>query len=143
MMDITLTTPAFLFPAATFLLIAYTNRFLTLGARIRILHEKYITQPDDVVLNQIISLRRRVVLIKNMQGFGVLGLFCCVLCMCTLFVGMKAIANVLFGGSLLFFLASLSLSLLEIHYSVEALNIELLDIENAIENKKNKNLRNI
>lgn len=136
MMDITLTTPAFLFPAATFLLIAYTNRFLTLGARIRVLHEKYLTTPNDVVLKQIISLRRRVILIKNMQGFGVLGLFLCVLCICMLFLGMKAIANILFGSSLLFFLLSLALSLLEIHYSVEALNIELLDIENALDDKK-------
>lgn len=136
MMDITLTTPAFLFPAATFLLIAYTNRFLTLGARIRLLHEKYLTTPEDVVLRQIISLRRRVVLIKNMQGFGVLGLFFCVLCICTLFVGLKGVANILFAISLLFFLLSLALSLLEIHYSVEALNIELLDIEHALKNKK-------
>lgn len=136
MQEITLTTPAFLFPAATFLLIAYTNRFLALGARIRLLHDKYLTAPDDVVLNQIISLKRRVVLIKNMQGFGVMGLFLCMLCMCSVFFGFTGISQIIFAGSVFCFLVSLSMSMLEIHYSMEALNIELLDIENALEKKK-------
>ena len=38
-MEITLTTPALLFPAVAFLLVAYTSRFLAIGARIRNLHE--------------------------------------------------------------------------------------------------------
>jgi len=70
-MDITLTTPALVFPAVTFLLIAYTNRFLALGARIRNLHDRYRVNPDDVLLAQIEIMRRRVLLIRNMQACGV------------------------------------------------------------------------
>lgn len=56
-MTITLTTPAFLFPAVTFLLIAYTNHFLALGNRIRLLHEKYLEFENVDLLDQIISLK--------------------------------------------------------------------------------------
>lgn len=128
-MDISLTTPALLFPAVTFLLVAYTNRFLAIGSRIRNLHEKYLTTSDKVVLSQILSLRKRVVLIRNMQACGVAGLFLCVLCMFVMFAGLNMLGNILFGLSLLFILASLAISLREIQLSVDALNLELSDIE--------------
>lgn len=128
-MDISLTTPALLFPAVTFLLVAYTNRFLAIGSRIRNLHDKYLSTPDEVVLGQILSLRKRVVLIKNMQSFGVAGLFLCVLCMFVIFAGLNLLGNIIFGLSLLFILASLAISLREIQLSVDALNLELSDIE--------------
>lgn len=128
-MDISLTTPALLFPAVTFLLVAYTNRFLAIGSRIRNLHDKYLTTPDEVVLSQILSLRKRVVLIKNMQACGVAGLFLCVLCMFVIFAGLNMVGNIIFGLSLLFILASLAISLREIQLSVDALNLELSDIE--------------
>ncbi len=128
-MDISLTTPALLFPAVTFLLVAYTNRFLAIGSRIRNLHDKYLTTPNEVVLSQILSLRKRVVLIKNMQACGVAGLFLCVLCMFVIFAGLNVLGNIIFGISLLFILASLAISLREIQLSVDALNLELSDIE--------------
>ncbi len=128
-MEISLTTPALLFPAVTFLLVAYTNRFLAIGARIRNLHERYLSTPDDILLRQIISLRKRVVLIRNMQAFGVGGLFLCVFCMFVLFAGLQTLGNIIFGISLGFLLASLGISLREIQLSVDALNLELSDME--------------
>ena len=41
-MDLTLTTPSLLFPAISLLLLAYTNRFLTLANLIRELHRKSV-----------------------------------------------------------------------------------------------------
>jgi hypothetical protein len=73
-MDITLTTPALLFPAVTLLMLAYTNRFTTLATIIRNLHGKYQTERDDNLLAQIENLRYRVDLIRNMQITGVLSL---------------------------------------------------------------------
>ena len=128
-MDISLTTPALLFPAVTFLLVAYTNRFLALGSRIRQLHDRYRNNPNDVLLFQIESLRRRVVLIRNMQLFGVGGLFLCVFCMFLLFAGRMLAGKVVFAASLLMLLISLGISLREILLSVEALNMELSDME--------------
>ena len=40
-MDITLSTPALLFPAITLLLLAYTNRFLAIATLIRNLHKNF------------------------------------------------------------------------------------------------------
>ena len=128
-MDISLTTPALLFPAVTFLLVAYTNRFLALGSRIRQLHDRYRNNPNDVLLFQIESLRRRVVLIRNMQLFGVGGLFLCVFCMFLLFAGRMLAGKIVFAASLLMLLISLGISLREILLSVEALNMELSDME--------------
>ena len=58
-MEINLTTPALLFPAISLLLLAYTNRFLTLAALIRDLHAKYRANPEDVLHGQIANLWSR------------------------------------------------------------------------------------
>jgi hypothetical protein len=128
-MDITLTTPALLFPTISLLLVAYTNRFIALGKRIRALHYEYRENPDEVLVDQIVSLRRRVYLIRNMQAFGVISLFSCVLCMFALFAGMLVVGKLIFGLSLIFMMISLGMSLREIAISVHALNIELSDME--------------
>ena len=65
-MEITLTTPALLFPAISLLLLAYTNRFLTLANLIRELHAKYKAHQEDILLAQIKNLRYRVILIRDM-----------------------------------------------------------------------------
>lgn len=135
-MEITLTTPALLFPAVTFLLVAYTNRFLAISSRIRNLYERYQANPADVLHEQILSLRHRLVLIKYMQGLGVAGLFLCVFCMFLLFAGLSLVGNIIFGVSLLFILASLAISLKEIQLSVDALNLELSDMEQKKKTKK-------
>ncbi|MBU0944802.1 MAG: DUF2721 domain-containing protein [Proteobacteria bacterium] len=128
-MEITITTPALLFPAVTFLLVAYTNRFLAIGSRIRNLHDRYHDQPDEVVLAQIASLRHRAVLIRNMQACGVAGLFLCVFCILVLFAGWNLLGQLTFAASLFLLLASLSISLQEIFLSMEALNLELGHME--------------
>ncbi len=128
-MNITLTTPALLFPAISLLLVAYTNRFNTIGARIRTLHSVYKESPDDVLSDQIESLRKRVYIIRNMQAFGVASLFCCMLCLFVLFAGYVLLGNIIFGVSLIFMMISLSLSFREILLSVHALDIELQDME--------------
>jgi hypothetical protein len=128
-MEITLTTPALLFPAISLLLVAYTNRFLALGSRIRNLHAQYKSTPDIILSSQIIILRKRVVLIRNMQFLGVASLFLCVLCMFLLFGGELLIGKIIFGASLVFMLGSLGISLQEILISMQALNLELSDME--------------
>ena len=127
-MEITLTTPALLFPAISLLLVAYTNRFNTLGGRIRTLHAQYKDNPDDILVGQIESLRKRVILIRNMQAFGVASLFSCVLCLFVLFAGKLLAGKIIFGISLILMMISLGLSFREILISVQALNLELGDM---------------
>lgn len=130
-MDIGLTTPALLFPAISLLLLAYTNRFLTLANLIRELHKSYKTNPEDIILAQISNLRYRVVLIRNMQAYGIASFFLCVLCMFVLFAGQILIGKIIFGVSLICLLVSLGISFREIQVSVDALNYRLSDLEEA------------
>jgi len=124
-MDITLTTPALLFSTISLILLAYTNRFLALGSRIRTLYDRYQDSQGPSLLAQIESMRLRVNLIRLMQLYGVVSLFLCVLCMFCLFAGLVLLGKFLFGLSLLALLVSLGLSTREIHISTRALNIQL------------------
>ncbi len=128
-MDINLTTPALLFPAISLLLLAYTNRFLALATLIRTLHTKYKEDPHDVILGQIKNLRKRVILIRNMQAFGVLSLLLCVVCMFLLFANEQIAGRYTFGVSLILLIISLALSVYEIQISVKALKLQLSDME--------------
>jgi hypothetical protein len=128
-MDINLTTPALLFPAISLLLLAFTNRFLTLATLIRTLHAKYKEDPHDVILGQIKNLRKRVILIRNMQAFGVLSLLLCVVCMFLLFANEQIAGRYTFGISLILLIISLALSVYEIQISVKALKLQLSDME--------------
>lgn len=128
-MELSLTTPALLFPAVSLLLLAYTNRFLALATLVRSLHARHREQPDPLVLRQIDNLRYRIHLIQTMQATGVSSLLLCVLCMFVLFFGNVVLGKALFAASLLLMLASLALSVREIQVSVKALDLHLLDLE--------------
>lgn len=124
-----ITTPALLFPALSLLLLAYTNRFLTLAGLIRSLHEEYKRDPTRIVKGQIANLQRRIVLIKAMQIFGVLSFLFCVITMGLLFFGLLIPGEIVFALSLAAMLISLALSLAELSISVRALNLQLSDLE--------------
>lgn len=130
-MDINVTTPALLFPAISLLLLAYTNRFLGLSSLVRHLHSQYKTTGDSVMRAQIATIRHRLILIKNMQAIGVLSLFLCVLCMFLLFAGCPQLGKIVFAISLLCLLVSLGISIREIQMSVNALNLQLGDMEDS------------
>ena len=128
--QITINTPALLFPAITLLMLAYTNRFLALSSLIRNLHTKYkqVGEERNIIREQIRNLKRRLLLVKQMQGSGIISFFLCVLCMLFIFLDYQLIAYSIFGLSLLFLLLSLALSLNEIFISTKALEIELKDM---------------
>lgn len=128
-MDFSLTTPALLFPTVSLLMLAYTNRFLTLATIIRNLHDRYHQSQDQTLLPQIDNLRRRVYLIKNMQIFGVLSLLLCVISMFALFAGLAPIGQWAFAIALILMMISLALSLRELQMSSGALDVLLTDLE--------------
>ncbi len=130
-MNITVTTPALLFPAISLLLLAYTNRFLALAALIRQLHQQYKQDCDALLLSQIQNLRQRVRLIRIMQELGVLSLLMCVVAMFLIFAGKVTLGGYGFGVSLLMLMASLGVSVFEIHLSVGALRIQLHDLQDG------------
>lgn len=129
-MELSITTPALLFPAISLLMLAYTNRFLAIANLIRSLHAKYQQSPNEKhIITQIRSLRIRIRLIRSMQAMGVLSFIFCVICMFTIFRGWQDASFVVFGISILFFIISLVTSLVEITLSMRALEVELSDIE--------------
>ncbi len=121
-MELTLTTPALLFPTVSLVLLAYTNRFLAVAG----------DDHDKRIVDQIKSLRIRVHLIRNMQMFSIFALFLSVLCMFSLFYGEVLIAKFIFSGSLISLLISLGMSLREIYLSTHALAIQLKDMDDAV-----------
>ena len=128
-MNISLTTPALLFPAVSLLMLAYTNRFLTLATIIRNLHDRYKENQNENLLGQIANLRRRVYLIRNMQIFGVLSLLLCVVSMFALFAGWETGGQWSFGSALILMIVSMLISLRELTISVGALDLLLMELE--------------
>jgi len=128
-MDISLTTPALLFPALSLLLLAYTNRFLALAALLRELHAQYLISKDSVIEQQLISLQYRIKVIRNTQAFGSASFFAGVLCMFLQFAGLLLAAQWAFGCSLVLMLISLGLSLHEVNMSMDTLSFVLQDLK--------------
>ena len=129
-MELSITTPALLFPAISLLMLAYTNRFLALANLIRTLHDKYRKEPARKdIITQIKNLRTRIHLIRTMQAMGVLSFLFCVVCMYTIFRGWQEAAYIIFAISIVCFVISLIYSLLEITLSMRALEVELSNME--------------
>ncbi len=130
MIEININTPALLFPAITLLMLAYTNRFLSLASLVRQLHSEYLKGENNKnLVLQLKNLRSRLNLIRYMQSLGVLSFLCCVLCMYAIFSNWTQLAYWIFAGSLLFLLVSILISLLEIIQSTKSIEIILEDIE--------------
>jgi len=127
-MILSIETPALLFSATSLILLAYTNRFLTVATIVRGLRKVYKEKENKMILLEIKNLNLRISLIRYMQLFGVLSLFLSVFTMLLLFLEQPIIGIYLFGLSLLSLLISLGLSFWEINISVDALRLHLSDV---------------
>ncbi|HRZ96970.1 MAG TPA: DUF2721 domain-containing protein [Paludibacter sp.] len=131
MQELTLITPTFLFSAISLLLLAYTNRFLSYAQLVRTLKDKYMEDHSALTHAQIMNLRRRLILTKNMQLVGVASLLLCVATMFFIYIGLQSVSVYSFGIALLLLIISLSLSVMEIRISANSLNIYLSDMEKS------------
>ncbi len=130
-MELNLTTPALFFSAISLILLAYTNRFLSLAQLVRSLHAQYKTEPTTRVLGQIKNLRKRLHLIRTMQIAGLTSLLLCVLCMFLIYIRAMIVAEITFGIAMVLLIISLAFSVWEIQISVKALDLHLSDIEDT------------
>ncbi len=130
-MKLEFSTPALLFPAISLLMLAYTNRFLAIASLIRKLHEQYNKNENDnaSLAKQILNLRRRINMIRQMQTFGIICFILCVLTMYFIYLELAEVAHILFAISLIAFMISLVISFIEIQLSTKALEMELSDME--------------
>ncbi|MCU4189467.1 DUF2721 domain-containing protein [Flavobacterium sp. HXWNR29] len=132
-MTLSLETPALLFSATSLILLAYTNRFLTIAQIVRSLKKNYEDNHNKSILLEIKNLNLRLTLIRYMQLFGVMCLFLSVFAMLLLYVDQETIGIYVFGASLLCLLISLGISFWEISISVNALRVHLKDLSEDVE----------
>ncbi len=142
-MELTFATPALLFPAVSLLFLSYTNRFLSYADLVRRLHDQWQAHgtaagspagtgpPRETLGMQIRNLRRRIFLIRNMQALGAISLLFCVVSMIVLFFELMLLAEVLFALALVAMLVSLALLIVEVSISVQALELQLGDLEGS------------
>jgi hypothetical protein len=128
-MELTIQTPALLFPAISLLMLAFTNKFLAIAGLIRNLVSDYEKNAHHLLKNQIASLKRRLQLIRWMQVFAVASMLFCVVTMYFVYAGWQLGAQVLFGIGLVLMMVSLFMSLIEIILSAGALRLILRDLE--------------
>ena len=133
-MELTLSTPAILFSTAALFMLGFTNRFTATAKVIRDLHAMYqeATPNKIVLIEQIRTLQHRVRLIRDMQFLGVMSLFVSILCMLAIYLEWQNVAGWMFGSALFLQAAALAISVYEIALSIEALKIELSDMEHLL-----------
>ncbi|MFN3639474.1 MAG: DUF2721 domain-containing protein [Flavobacterium sp.] len=127
-MNLSIETPALLFSATSLILLAYTNRFLTIAQIVRGLKKSYEEKHNKSILIEIKNLNLRLTLIRHMQLYGVMSLFLSVFAMLILFLEYTVSGIYIFGASLLTLLISLGISFWEISISVKALRVHLQDL---------------
>ena len=132
-MTLSIETPALLFSATSLILLAYTNRFLTIAQIIRNLKKNYEDNHNKSILLEIKNLNLRLTLIRYMQLCGVMCLFLSVFAMLLLYVNQEGFGIYLFGASMLSLLISLGISFWEISISVNALRVHLKDLSEDME----------
>lgn len=131
--DLTLNTPALLFPTISLLLLAYTNRYIAISNRIRSLHSQYQTEKSSIIISQIGILKKRIFLIRNMQLLGIATMFIAAFSMFLIYYKLDEWVHAVFGLSLISMLLSLALCSVEVYLSNKALLIQIKDVEHLID----------
>lgn len=129
MYEITISTPALVFPALSVLMLAYTNRFIAISKRVRALHAEHKNNPQKNLQRQIKSLHKRLMFIRNMQVLAIIGFLINMISIFLILINLANVATILFGISLLAIICSLIISVLEINMSVQAMSFELEEDE--------------
>lgn len=116
---------------------------MAIAKLIRDLHAEYRDGRSKLIVEQLKNLRFRVRLIRNMQLLGVSSLFLSILCMIFIYLEMQMAAGWLFGIALFLQAGALAISVYEITISIQALNIELSDVESLLGDTHTQRLRDV
>lgn len=110
------------------LFLSYNGRFLTLSNLIRSMHKEYVVNPDPDILAQMRNFKLRLQLIRWMQWLAMVAFILGAVTMLLLFFQLALPSHIVFGVSLGFLVCSLSVSLAEIHISINALRVLIGDV---------------
>mgnify|MGYP000234475816 CR=1 FL=1 len=130
-MDIDYTVTALMFPAIPLIMSVYSNRFHTLSALVRKLHDEYVFEkhiPPEWE-KQIHNLNYRTTLLKFTLGFASWGFLFNMSTVFLLYLGEILLARLIFAGCCICMIISMFLFFLEIRLSTKALKFHLTDMK--------------
>ena len=129
-MDIDYTVAALMFPAIPLMMTMYSNRFHTLSALIRKIHDQYTFEkkvPPEWE-NQLHVLNKRTNYLKYVMGFASFGFLFNMLTVLLLYLDLIFQARLSFAFCCLCMIFSIFLFLQEVRLSNEALKYHLSDM---------------
>jgi len=129
-MNIDYTVTALMFPAIPLLMNIYSNRFHSLSALIRELHDEHVYEkhiPPEWK-KQFINLNGRIILLKWTIMFAAIGFLFNLLTVFALYLNEIFIARVIFGSCCLSMIFSIILFIREIQTSTRALKLHMSDM---------------
>ena len=130
-MDIDYTVAALMFPAIPLMMTMYSNRFHTLSALIRKIHDQYTFEkkvPPEWE-NQLHVLNKRTNYLKFVMGFSAFGFLFNMLTVFALYLESLSIARIIFGTCCLSMMISIVFFIREIQISTKALKLHLSDMD--------------
>ena len=130
-MDIDYTVAALMFPAIPLMMTMYSNRFHTLSALIRKIHDEYVfekhTPPEWK--DQLKNLNDRIGVLKYSIMFGAFGFLFNMVTVFALYLDELFIARIIFGSCCLSIMISIIFFIREIQISTNALKLHLSDMD--------------
>ena len=130
-MDIDYTVAALMFPAIPLMMTMYSNRFHTLSALIRQLHDKFTFEkkvPPELE-KQLHVLNKRTNFLKYVMGFSSFGFLFNMLTVLLLYLNLTFYARLSFASCCVCMIISIFLFLQEVRISNEALKYHLSDMD--------------
>ena len=130
-MNIDYTVTALMFPAIPLIMAVYSNRFHTLSALIRKLHDEYVFEkhiPPEWE-KQLKNLSQRINYLKFSIGAAGLGFLFNMMTVLGLYLGKVFVARLIFATCCISMIISIVLFLFEIFLSTNALKLHLSDMK--------------
>ena len=130
-MDIDYTVAALMFPAIPLMMTMYSNRFHTLSALIRQLHDKFTFEkkaPPELE-KQLHVLNKRTNYLKYVMGYSSFGFLFNMLTVLLLYLNLTFYARLSFALCCVCMIISIFLFLQEVRMSNEALKYHLSDMD--------------
>ena len=130
-MDIDYTVAALMFPAIPLMMTMYSNRFHTLSALIRQLHDKFTFEkkvPPELE-KQLHVLNKRTNFLKYVMGFSSFGFLFNMLTVLLLYLNLTIYARLSFALCCICMIISIFLFLQEVRMSNESLKYHLSDMD--------------
>ena len=130
-MDIDYTVAALMFPAIPLMMTMYSNRFHTLSALIRQLHDKFTFEkkvPPELE-KQLHVLNKRTNFLKYVMGYSSFGFLFNMLTVLLLYLDLTFYARLSFALCCVCMIISIFLFLQEVRMSNEALKYHLSDMD--------------